>query len=414
MQATYLIDPRVHKSLYQNAIKRFLKDSISDYQEFQQNAQIGVLSDYYYSKLLDKAIYENKIPLVQVNNFLINELNYGLQRNLFIYLLQDTTHLEDKTKLINYINELGRFYENANLLNSFPFEKEINIGTERGKTKLVFADITEEQNRVKNLRMVFSKGTFFDGEELNYYIAIEINIELKILVIKLRVKNEQEKTSAINLNAIQLNFKTNILQKFNLESINTSSNIQNLVYQMTSDLTNSVLSPTILSVNAILDKEIDTKIIEWNKLVLDEKFEVTQADYDSIKGSIFNNYYRLYMQNVVGRISNKELIDKYKVDGYVRTVKFIDDTIGEGKAKSSTTKESLLDTSVYYDVKTRLDQSKTIKYTTIYWIDIPGVKDSVGTSFHVEAGGRFKCNILPYHFNKGMFEYVLQKVARYR
>ncbi|MFB7160455.1 hypothetical protein, partial [Lysinibacillus sp. NPDC056232] len=379
MQATYMIDPKVHRSLYQNAIKRFLETTISDYHEYQQNAKIGIAADYYYSKLLDKAIDDNKIPLVQVNDFLINELNYGLQRNLFIYLLQDTTHLEDKTKLITYINELAKFYENANLVKSFPFEKDITFGTERGKTKLVFADITEENNRVKSLRMVFSKGTFLDREELNYYIAIEINIETKILVIKLRGKNEQEKTSAINLNVTQMNFKTNILQKFKLESINTPSKIQKLVYQMTADLTNRVLSPAIVSVNAILEKEVDTKIKEWNKIVLDQKIELTKADYESIKGSILNNYYRLYMQNVIGKISNKELLEKYKVDGYVRAVKFVDDTIGEGKAKSSTTKESLLDTSVYYDVKTRLDQSKTIKYTTIYWINVPDQKDSIGT-----------------------------------
>lgn len=414
MQATFMIDPKVQRSMYQLSIKRFLESNIQNYGDFLSSSNTNILSDLAYSKLLDKAIDQGLITREMVHKFLIDEMNYGLQRNIYFYFLKDTSALINEEYIIESIKKLGKFYDNCELVNSLPFMHNITLGTQRGRTELLYTDIIKNGNGdIESIRLIFSIGQFINGEEVNYYISIEINVPLKILAIKLRGINEKEAQRTINLNDIQFKFKNNILDQFELVTINTISKIRRTIYNITSDLTNRVLQPTIDLVNEKIVDVIDIELEKWNELILEDKIEITPADQDSLKSSILNNYYRLYMQNVVGKISNKELKDHYKVDGYVRAVKFEDDTIGEGKAKSPTKKLSLLDTSVYYDIKSRLDQSKTIKYSTVYWINVPGYKVAVGASLHAESG-RFKCNIFPYFFNKEMFDYVLRKIAAYQ
>lgn len=409
----YYVSPQVHRTIYQYSLYKFLKTNISNYDEFIKEANINISNEYYYNKLLDKAIDNSLISSTQVEQFLINELNYGMLKNLYIYVLQDTTHLEDVDNIILYIKSLNRFYNVSNAFSDFPFINKINQKSERNKTDLVYCNLSyDENNNVSSIYLLFSKGILYNSSELNYYVGIEINVKLKLLVVKLRDHLDDLDREA-KMHKVQDDFKQNMVNCFSLGSTQAAPKIQSLVHNMTFDLTNKVLSPVISKIDAKLDSLINEQLLIWNSAVIDNSVELTPKDTEGVKLSILNNYYRLYMQNVVGKISKKDLIEKYKVSGYLRTVKFVDDTIGEGKAKSSDAKESLLDTSIYYDIKTRLDQSQSIKFSTIYWIDVPNTKVNVGTTFHIEPNGRFKCNMLPNYFNKEMCDYVLQKIAEY-
>ncbi|MEA4826656.1 MAG: hypothetical protein VB130_08500 [Clostridium sp.] len=57
--------------------------------------------------------------------------------------------------------------------------------------------------------------------------------------------------------------------------------------------------------------------------------------------------------------------------------------MGEEKARSSDPMESVLDTSVFYDIKAGLDKEKNIKNTIIYWIKCKD-KKNFGTAIHVD------------------------------
>ena len=413
IETAFSISPQVQRGLYPFAVQKFLQKQLSDFKQFEEQENINRSVDLYYSRLLDRAIEKNLITKGQAEKFLIDELNFGRLRNLYIYLLQDTSHLEDIEEVKKSINALSRFYNVDKTFNGFPFIYNLNAKTERGDTGLVHADIElDEDGKVSNILLLFSKGIFADGQEMNYYTGIEINVELKMLIIKLRDKLDEWNYEA-KMHKVQLLFKQNIANCFSLSTPLATSRIQKLIYAMTSDLTNKVLTPVTSKVNEVLETSVTQQISNWNQAILEDSVEITQADYEGVKNAILNNYYRLYMQNIVGKIDSKDLVEKYKVSGYLRTVKFVDDTIGEGKAKSSDSKESLLDTSIYYDIKTRLDQSKTIKFSTIYWVDIPNTKERVGTTFHIEPSGRFRCNMLPNYFNKEMCDYVLRKIAKY-
>lgn len=407
----YNISPQVHRTLYMYSIKNFLKNNIKKYDDFISKSEINHNADYYYNKLLDRAINQGLVSATQVQEFLISELNYGLLKNLYIYPLQDTTHLEEVKNIKSYINSLGKFYD-VGKISEFPYINKINMSSERNKTELVYSNLGYEEDKITSITLLFSKGILYSSNETNYYIGIEINLKYKLLVIKLR-DHLDERNKEAKMHKVQNLFKHNIVNCFALGSIHKATVIQKLVFNMTFDLTHRVLNPTIKHIDSHLSEHIDKQIKDWNSLVIDKSFEMTPKDTEGLKTSILNNYYRLYMQNIVGKISNTDLKNKYKVSGYLRTVKFIDDTIGEGKVKSSSSKESLLDNSTYYDIKTRLDHSKEIKFSTIYWIDIPNTKESVGTTFHVEPNGRFRCNILPNYFNKEICDYVLQKIAKY-
>jgi hypothetical protein len=67
---------------------------------------------------------------------------------------------------------------------------------------------------------------------------------------------------------------------------------------------------------------------------------------------------------------------------------------------------SVLDTSVFYDMKARLDKEKNIKNTIIYWLGCKG-ENHLGTAIHVNNQNRFKIVFYPKYYNKGMCDYVL-------
>lgn len=410
LDTAIIISPNLHRSLYKYAVKKFVEDELGDsFAELSNEYQLDTSDELGYSRFLDRCISEEKIQNEQVLKFIINELNYGRQRNMYISFLMDASFLKDKDKIIEKIKRLE--VDGANKVSDLPFINEISNRIDRGAKKLVYADtLKNDKNEISSIRLVIGTGIVINGSDCNNYIAIEINLDLNLLVIKLRNwKDEIDEEHSLQG---QFNeYKLMVKEAFNLGIPLSFSTVQKLLRNMASDLTEKVLGSVKSEVDSKIKANVNSNVVKWLNSISDRV--LPPKDVEIVEDSVLNNFYRLYMQHEIGKLSNEELKTRFKVDGYPTYVKFTDDTIGEARAKSSDPKESLLDTSVYYDLKARLDNSEQIKVITIYWIDFP-ILEHFGTTFNAEAQERFKVNIRPNFFNKEISDYVLRKIKMYQ
>jgi hypothetical protein len=409
-----LIHPKVHRAIYPYAIKRFLEDNVDELESKITEYNIDISDEYKYSRILDSVVNNNDIDSSLVDNFLINEFNYGRMRNVYVSFISDVSHLKNEDNVIRYLNSLNnKGYKNSEEVTCAPFIKNIRKGIQKGEEELIFFDNTKEGEEIKNIRIVFAQSIINEeGNESNNYIAVEINLEHKFLVIKIRnwENNNEQNYSMDTLNKL---IQDDIKQAFHLSIPLATSTTQQLVYNMVNELSGKVLNQAVNEVNEKVSELVKSQVVEWSKKILSEEVTLPISDHEVVVQSILNNYYRIYMQNEIGVLKVGKLKEKFEVDGYPRYVKFIDDTIGEGRARSSDPKESLLDTSIFYDIKARLDQAKQIKIATIYWIDSPGY-DYLGTSFYTDSQERFKFVVLANFFNKEICDYVLRQISKYR
>lgn len=409
------ISPKIHRYLYSYSIKRFIEQRFEKLDELIMTYGINPDDDMKYSYLLDELIYNNKLDDNEVDDFLLKELNYGRAKNVFVSFIQEVSHLRDDSYIYKLVQKLEtKGYKNAYLVDKHPFIKDLRKGIPKGEERLIFFDIEkDEENSVKNVAILLAKGIVDNnGNECNYYIGVEINVELKMLVIKLRNWDNILEEN-YGLNTLYKSVQDTIKNVMNLTIPLLTATAQKIVYNMINELSSKVLDAAVNRVNDKLEDAINFNINEWANKVLSEDVQLPPNELDVIKQTILNNFYRVYMQNEIGVLKVGTLKDIFNVDGYPRYVKFKDDTIGEGRAKSSDPRESLLDTSIYYDIKARLDQAKQIKSTTVYWIDSPDY-DYLGTTFYTDNQEHFRFVVLANFFNKEICEYVLRQIDRYR
>lgn len=403
-----IINPKVHRALYNFSIKRFIEEKVEDISQYIVDSNIDVNNELGYSKLLDYLINERVIGNQEIDDFLINELNYGRSRNVFVSFIQETSHLKNNNDIIKFIKKLeSKGYKNAELVKDEFFVGDIRRGIPVGEEELVWSCIDKNTSgNPCNIRLLLAKGDIdIEDNEQNYYIGVEINLEYNFLVVKLRNWENQN----YSLDTLHKSIQDDIKKAFNLVIPLLSATSKEIVYNIINDLSTKVLQKAISTVDETLKNKVRESLKEWTDNLLTEEVVLPDAEYDVLTQSILNSYYRIYMQNEYGVIKVKELKNQFGVNGYPRYVKFTDDTIGEARAKSSDPKESLLDTSIYYDVKARLDQAKIINMATVYWIDSP-TYEYLGTTFYTDNHERFKFIVLPNFFDKGICDYVLRQI----
>ncbi|WP_214736930.1 hypothetical protein [Exiguobacterium sp. s162] len=403
------VSPLLHRSLYRYSLKNFIENELHDrYEEVKESYQdIDFEDSLGFSRFLDRCLRDDHISIESFTRFVIEELNYGRQRNMYVSFLMDCSFLNNEALVIEKINDLNLTNEHS--VTMLPYSNGLLDGVSPGEKRLIYSDVIKDDTDITSVRLVFGNHIYHDAAECNNYVAVEINIPLKLLVVKVRNwKDDNEHTS--NTNQLAEEIKIRIKAAFNLHTPLMTNSSQRLVRRMTMELTESVLKPTRDIVDAKIKSEIHNKSEEWLKSLSNKNFSTTDLNY--LEDAILNNFYRLYMHNEIGKLSNDQLFEIYNVAGYPVNVKFTDDTIGEARAKSADTSESLLDTSVYYDLKTRLDSSDRLKTVTIYWIDLSSEKH-FGTTFNLESQEKLKIVIKPNFFRKELSDYVLRKIELY-
>ncbi|KMN53720.1 hypothetical protein, partial [Bacillus sp. LK7] len=205
------ISPKVHRSLYNYAVKNFLADNVEEF-NYVHNSDDDEL---VYSHLLDGYIEDGTLEDIKVEKFLIEQINYGRMRNMYVSFLSDVSHLVDENVIRGKLHNLKqKGYDNANLIKGFPFVNNIRGGLDRGKKEVIYSDIKKNNDAIVSVKFVIAIGTLIDGVEVNNYIAAEINLELKMLILKIR--NWEPKVSNYSVEKIFEEIHHKVLDAFDL------------------------------------------------------------------------------------------------------------------------------------------------------------------------------------------------------
>lgn len=399
------ISPKVHRSLYNYAVKKFLADNVEEF-NYVHNSDDDEL---VYSHLLDGYIEDGTLEDIKVEKFLIEQINYGRMRNMYVSFLSDVSHLVDEHVIRGKLHNLKqKGYDNANLIKGFPFVNNIRGGLDRGKKEVIYSDIKKNNDAIVSVKFVIAIGTLIDGVEVNNYIAAEINLELKMLILKIR--NWEPKDSNYSVEKIFEEIHHKVLDAFDLIILKKDIKMSKLIYSMVKDLSNKVLEKPMNFVNEKIEKLVENNVSKWCNAILDD--DITQTDLSLLKTNILNSYYKFYMNYSEQQLGIDEYQEKLSVDGYPRYVKFKDETISEARAKSPSPHTSLVSANVFYDVKASLDHAEELNMATVYWLKNKNPK-TFGVSYHTDYDHICKLNILPNYFDEEICDYVLRKIKQY-
>lgn len=407
-----VIDANVYRALGENSIKEFLNNKGINIDMKLSEYSIDSADSRCWIDLLEKLCEHNFIKISEVEEFLSDEFNYGRAKNVYIEFIKC---IKDSSlnSIINRIQLLEiKGYKNAKKVTSNYFIEGIREFIQLGEERLIESKIDLKDNKVSVIRLLFGEGISINqSERSNNYYSVEINLEINIL--SLRMINWAGKVLKTKLpdNRYEEIFSI-IKNTFSIESSSLQKENQDIVYKLVDDLTSKVLKDTVDLVDSKIKSEISSKVETWGNTILSNGSTIGNKDKDSITRVILNNYYRIKISSEHKILSPRIMKEKFGVQAYARQVQFFDETSGEGKARSSDTKESVLDTSIFYDIKARLDKEKNIENAIIYWMSCKNHK-AFGTVIHLDVQNRFKLIFYPKRIDKEMFDYVLQEIERY-
>lgn len=323
------------------------------------------------------------------------------------------SHLDTEEKVLKYICGLKTYhYGNCENLRKPYFITDLQRGITYGEKKLLYVSINKDENgELKFINLLLGEciRNPDNGTESNNYYPVIIDINDKMLIIRAKNWGKEFEDTAVDKSYKKI---VGIIRSvFSLRLHQMTVIAQTTAYSLISNLVNSVVEEPMKMVNDKLFYSVDKQVKMWAQDILSKSNNLTPSDVNVLVQVILNNYCKYYMVRELKAVKVKDFKEKYGVEGYPRYIRFIDDTVGEGRAKSADSKESLLETSLFYDIKARLDQAKSIKLMQIYWTTCP-VNDWFGISIKTDIQGCLKVTFLPHHYNKEMYEYVVCATAK--
>lgn len=419
-----MIHPQVHRTLNQTAIKNYLKDKGFNINLISQEINIDLKSDLGYSHLLDHLLDIKEIKKSDLDSFLIEQLNYGRMKNVYIKFIERVDLLKDEKHIRNSIEKLNQQFkiEIPNNINKSTYLGNLKSSIPIGIKRVLYYDIQKARDGIPEKFILLIGSCIKDKNSnlCNHYASIEVDIENKVVQIRLRNWETDTVEKSYSVDREYFYYAQLLEDCFEIITEVKQSKTQKMIYKMTEDLISAVLNPTEIKVNKLLQSKIKSQIDDLSKCLFGQSYKLPVRESNVIKELILNNFYKLSLLKELNgvKITDKYLRDK-GVEGYPRYIKFFDDTIGEGKAKSQTSKESVLTTDVFYDNRARLKQSNNICFSTIYWLSTPKTKQPYGISFYLDRTNTadkkyfFKYIVKNHFFYKEQSDYVLQKIIEY-
>ncbi|MFQ3544227.1 hypothetical protein Q7A53_09070 [Halobacillus rhizosphaerae] len=408
MEKMFIISPPVYRFMRDFNIRDFLAMQGFELNEELANYEISEDEEHRYGKLMNELVKNGELTKDIVLPFLVDQSRYSVLRNIFLHFISYEDEILDPNNILKNLKKLSHIDEAFGDLVNCKYLGPIN--TNSYEKELIYLNTEETGGVIEKLHIVLRKPLkLYDGTETVDNYAFEVDFRKGMLIAK--VKNwEQESQQNLTKNIEY--FTEEIKKSLNLRIINTDHDIQKVLKSMLNDLTSKVLNKVFMEVNEKLDGLVEKEVDKWSKKLLGEPLPLPAKELIDIKNNILNNFYKLYRLSIEDGQAIEDLHEKYGVEAYPRIVRFMDETIGEGKASSSDPTESLLDTSLYYDIRTRLESSKSLRHVTVYWLTCHQ-KSHFGTTLHNDRRNEFKINIKPHTYTKEMLEYVLRKIERY-
>ncbi len=351
---------------------------------------------------------EHEIPQNDIKQFLINEFSYGKLRHVFVNFIESTmiTDINDVISRIKRLNDDGfRIKQN---IKDVEFSDNMRVGLDIGERIVAYYKIMHTNSNIEKIEIILAEGIEIkDGDRVNNYIFVVLNLIDKYMTISLRNwhKNSSEKNNTERIYDI---IKPILLGKFGIILNRDSARYYNTIYKMLDDQAELVLNDSVSEIDQKIGNSIDSCLEGWWNSIFNNR--IRDAEKKILKKQIVNNFLKNYINSKYGILLRDNLIKDFGLKGYPFRVQFTDDTIAKGRIKSSDPNESVFSTAVFYDLKARLDHSKQIDYTTLYWFG-DNKSNDFNFSIHLNKQDLFKIVFYPHYIGKEMYNNVLCEIT---
>lgn len=220
------VSPAITNNIDSRRLKKFLikKNCIQTEEEQGMEEQIWI----------SNLINNKKIDIQDLNNFLFDEIFYGMHRLINIYKIKS---LRKVKFLRDWMNNLFNEY-NIYKLDYNNIVERSGKGTDDEKILAVKVEYNEN-NELVNLRIIFEKSITLKGTNGNLtaysYIPVEINFDEKLLIVKARyrhnISNEFDKPKALMKSIYE-----EIVSSMNIEIIPFMQKHREALYNMSKGL----------------------------------------------------------------------------------------------------------------------------------------------------------------------------------
>lgn len=395
-----MLDIEVLRYLYKESVKNFIRENNINFNWNENDERLVSLF--------------NTIDNQEKRSFLEREILYGMQRNIYISKIDENiNHINDERIAIEIINSFNE-YTNGRLFTDQSFTddcigRKINIDEQ----KLLHYNIHKDQmNNVDRIDIILATcmSNEADGDDEGVYIYYSITIDTVNNLLIIRMRNMDTIHSDFKVDEQYDLIKEYILNKIDMRLVRNDDNFYRMtIYNIVDYVNNTVLNNFYRQIDESIGDNIEQSVLIWNEELPEN--EINDEERLIIINNIKNSYCKLISQNRLQNLTPLEIKNLYNVDGYVNRVKFEDDSIGNTRVKSTTIKETLLNTSTFYDIKASMERGRNIKEANIQWLD-PN-NDRINVVFNNEKQGKFKVIIKNNYFNERMDRYVLQKIIQY-
>ena len=395
-----MLDIEVLRYLYKESVKNFIRENNINFNWNENDERLVSLF--------------NTIDNQEKRSFLEREILYGMQRNIYISKIDENiNHINDERIAIEIINSFNE-YTNGRLFTDQSFTddcigRKINIDEQ----KLLHYNIHKDQmNNVDRIDIILATcmSNEADGDDEGVYIYYSITIDTVNNLLIIRMRNMDTIHSDFKVDEQYDLIKEYILNKIDMRLVRNDDNFYRMtIYNIVDYVNNTVLNNFYRQLDESIGDNIEQSVLIWNEELPEN--EINDEERLIIINNIKNSYCKLISQNRLQNLTPLEIKNLYNVDGYVNRVKFEDDSIGNTRVKSTTIKETLLNTSTFYDIKASMERGRNIKEANIQWLDQNN--DRINVVFNNEKQGKFKVIIKNNYFNERMDRYVLQKIIQY-
>ena len=395
-----MLDIEVLRYLYKESVKNFIRENNINFNWNENDERLVSLF--------------NTIDNQEKRSFLEREILYGMQRNIYISKIDENiNHINDERIAIEIINSFNE-YTNGRLFTDQSFTddcigRKINIDEQ----KLLHYNIHKDQmNNVDRIDIILATcmSNEADGVDEGVYIYYSITIDTVNNLLIIRMRNMDTIHSDFKVDEQYDLIKEYILNKIDMRLVRNDDNFYRMtIYNIVDYVNNTVLNNFYRQIDESIGDNIEQSVLIWNEELPEN--EINDEERLIIINNIKNSYCKLISQNRLQNLTPLEIKNLYNVDGYVNRVKFEDDSIGNTRVKSTTIKETLLNTSTFYDIKASMERGRNIKEANIQWLDQNN--DRINVVFNNEKQGKFKVIIKNNYFNERMDRYVLQKIIQY-
>lgn len=395
-----MLDIEVLRYLYKESVKNFIRENNINFNWNENDERLVSLF--------------NTIDNQEKRSFLEREILYGMQRNIYISKIDENiNHINDERIAIEIINSFNE-YTNGRLFTDQSFTddcigRKINIDEQ----KLLHYNIHKDQmNNVDRIDIILATcmSNEEDGDDEGVYIYYSITIDTVNNLLIIRMRNMDTIHSDFKVDEQYDLIKEYILNKIDMRLVRNDDNFYRMtIYNIVDYVNNTVLNNFYRQIDESIGDNIEQSVLIWNEELPEN--EINDEERLIIINNIKNSYCKLISQNRLQNLTPLEIKNLYNVDGYVNRVKFEDDSIGNTRVKSTTIKETLLNTSTFYDIKASMESGRNIKEANIQWLDQNN--DRINVVFNNEKQGKFKVIIKNNYFNERMDRYVLQKIIQY-